>query len=167
MWDLGSQTRDRTHIPCIRRRSPNPWTTREVPNAVLTKAYSAKALPDWTFRAMGGCKISQILLAGKSWKNYSVAFQWKDEPKSRMSSQQTRIRSQVLKCRQGTCNAGPAESPWTSRSFVLPVAPFGAVVLPLRLVRVWVGNRYLYFYRSAKRSTSNQLTDTCTSKNMS
>ena len=25
-----SQTRDRTHVPCIGRQTPNPWTTREV-----------------------------------------------------------------------------------------------------------------------------------------
>ena len=30
MWDLSSQTRDRTHILCSRRQIPNYWTTREV-----------------------------------------------------------------------------------------------------------------------------------------
>ena len=31
MWRLSSPIRDQTHIPCIRRQSPNHWTTREVP----------------------------------------------------------------------------------------------------------------------------------------
>ena len=30
MWDLSSLIRDRTHTPCIGRRSPNHWTTRKV-----------------------------------------------------------------------------------------------------------------------------------------
>ena len=30
MWDLSSQTRDRTHILCSRRQIPNYWTTREI-----------------------------------------------------------------------------------------------------------------------------------------
>ena len=28
MWDVGSWTRDRTHIPDIGRQILNPWTTR-------------------------------------------------------------------------------------------------------------------------------------------
>ena len=31
IWDLSSPTRDRTCVPCIRRRILNRWTTREVP----------------------------------------------------------------------------------------------------------------------------------------
>ena len=31
MWDPSSLTRDRTHIPCIARRTLYHWTTREVP----------------------------------------------------------------------------------------------------------------------------------------
>ena len=31
MWDLISQTRDRTLAPCIGRQSPNHWTARELP----------------------------------------------------------------------------------------------------------------------------------------
>ena len=31
MWDLSSPIKDRTHTPCIGRRSLNHWTTREVP----------------------------------------------------------------------------------------------------------------------------------------
>ena len=31
MWDLSSQTRDQTHIPCIRRQSLNHWTAKAVP----------------------------------------------------------------------------------------------------------------------------------------
>ena len=31
MWDIGSQTRDRTHIACIGKQIFNHWTTREVP----------------------------------------------------------------------------------------------------------------------------------------
>ena len=77
----------------------------------------------------GGCKISQILLAGKSWKNYSVAFQWKDEPKGRTSSQQTKSQGVVLRSwnvgrEHATWAQRIPESPWTSNSFVLPVAPF-------------------------------------------
>ena len=33
MWDLSSQTRDRTRTPCIGRQSPNLWTSREVPTS--------------------------------------------------------------------------------------------------------------------------------------
>ena len=41
MWDLSSLTRDRTHTPCIGRRSLNHWTTREVPGErVLIKCVS-------------------------------------------------------------------------------------------------------------------------------
>ena len=35
LWDLGSQTGDQTHIPCIGRWSLNHWTTREVPIQAL------------------------------------------------------------------------------------------------------------------------------------
>ena len=31
MWDLSSLTRDQICVPCIRRRSLNHWTTREIP----------------------------------------------------------------------------------------------------------------------------------------
>ena len=30
-WDLSSQTRDQTHVPCIGRQILNHWTTKEVP----------------------------------------------------------------------------------------------------------------------------------------
>ena len=40
MFDLGSQTRDRTHIPCFGRQVLNPWTSREVPVACI---YSARS----------------------------------------------------------------------------------------------------------------------------
>ena len=37
MWDLTSLTRDRPHIPCIRKQSLSHWTTREVsPIALVT-----------------------------------------------------------------------------------------------------------------------------------
>ena len=35
MWDPSSPTRDRTHTPCIGRRSPNHWTAREVPVSIF------------------------------------------------------------------------------------------------------------------------------------
>ena len=35
MWDISSPTRDWSHIPCIGGWSPNHWTAREVPWAVL------------------------------------------------------------------------------------------------------------------------------------
>ena len=31
MWDLGSLTRDPTHMPCTGRQSLNHWTTRKIP----------------------------------------------------------------------------------------------------------------------------------------
>ena len=31
MWDLSSQSRDQTHVPCTGRRILNHWTTKEVP----------------------------------------------------------------------------------------------------------------------------------------
>ena len=33
MWDLSSQTRDRTHVPCIGRWIVNLWTTRDIPKS--------------------------------------------------------------------------------------------------------------------------------------
>ena len=159
MWDLGSQTRDRTHIPCIRKRSPNPWTTREVPDIqswqkpIQQKHCLTGPSGQWECKVEGGCKMSQILLAGKSWQNDLAAFQWKDDPKSRASSQQMWNRSQVLKSRQGTCNMGPADSRITvdqQLRCASSVTPLWAVVLPLHVVRVWVGNRCFYFYRSVR-----------------
>ena len=48
MWDLSSPTRDRTHIPCVGRQTPNPWTTREVLGwAVLNTARYALGLFSW------------------------------------------------------------------------------------------------------------------------
>ena len=38
MWDLGSLTRDGTHVPCIARWILNHWTTREVPNSAFLGA---------------------------------------------------------------------------------------------------------------------------------
>ena len=35
MWDLSFLTRDQTHTPCIRRRSLNNWTAKEVPRCVF------------------------------------------------------------------------------------------------------------------------------------
>ena len=35
MWDPSCPTRELTHTPCIRRRSLNPWTAREVPQRVI------------------------------------------------------------------------------------------------------------------------------------
>ena len=35
MWNLSSQTRDRTCVPCIARWILNHWTTREVPDFLL------------------------------------------------------------------------------------------------------------------------------------
>ena len=38
MWDLSSQTRHPTCVPCIARQILNPWTTREVPlNVFVTR----------------------------------------------------------------------------------------------------------------------------------
>ena len=48
MWDLSSPTRDRTHIPCVGRRTPNHWTTKEVLGwAVLNTARYALGLFSW------------------------------------------------------------------------------------------------------------------------
>ena len=37
MWDLSSQTRDRTCTPCIERQSLNHWITRKVPRLLSDK----------------------------------------------------------------------------------------------------------------------------------
>ena len=37
-----SQTRDRTHVPCIGRRILNYWTTREVPACMFKNTFSTK-----------------------------------------------------------------------------------------------------------------------------
>ena len=37
MWDLSSQATDATGTLCVRRQSPNQWTTREVPVGFLYK----------------------------------------------------------------------------------------------------------------------------------
>ena len=42
MWDLGSLTRDGTHVPCIARCILNHWTTREVPVVALNPFRSRK-----------------------------------------------------------------------------------------------------------------------------
>ena len=50
MWDLSSPTRDGNCTPCIGKKSPNPWTTREVPkNDLLKRSLGAhKTLPlEW------------------------------------------------------------------------------------------------------------------------
>ena len=39
MWDLSSQTRDRTLTPCIRRQSLNHWATREIPKYNFLKTW--------------------------------------------------------------------------------------------------------------------------------
>ena len=39
MWDLGSLTRDWTHVPCIAKQILNHWTMREVPVWVSSNIY--------------------------------------------------------------------------------------------------------------------------------
>ena len=41
MWDLGSLTKDWTHIPCTGRWCLNHWTTREVPSLLNYFYFSA------------------------------------------------------------------------------------------------------------------------------
>ena len=59
LWNAGlvapqhvesSWTRDQTHVPCIGRQTPNPWTTREVPtifkNDVKKTSSAELQMPD-------------------------------------------------------------------------------------------------------------------------
>ena len=46
MWDLSSLIRDRTCVPCIRRRILNHWTTREV-SATASTSQSLLILCFW------------------------------------------------------------------------------------------------------------------------
>ena len=39
VWDLGSLTRDGTHVPCVGRKILNPWTTREVPLLLFSSEF--------------------------------------------------------------------------------------------------------------------------------
>ena len=39
VWDLSPPTRDRTHTPCIGRRSLNHWTAREVPSLIFKEKF--------------------------------------------------------------------------------------------------------------------------------
>ena len=48
MWDLNSQTRAETHVPCIGRRILNPWTV---------------ACLDWTAREVP-CPVNFLLVCG-------------------------------------------------------------------------------------------------------
>ena len=48
MFDLGSPTRDRTHVPCFGRQVLNPWTSTEVPVVSIHSAQS----PDWSLAAV-------------------------------------------------------------------------------------------------------------------
>ena len=50
-WHVESSwTRDQTHVPCIGRQTPNPWTTREVPtifkNDVKKTSSAELQMPD-------------------------------------------------------------------------------------------------------------------------
>ena len=45
MWYLSSQTRDRTHTLCIRRRSLNHWTAREVPSSDILRGTEPHTSP--------------------------------------------------------------------------------------------------------------------------
>ena len=45
MWGLSSPARERTHTPCIGRRGPDHWTTREVPSHRSFGVLSVTELP--------------------------------------------------------------------------------------------------------------------------
>ena len=47
MWDLSSPTRGWTHVPCIGKQILNPWTTREVPLALLKSGHLYSCLIVW------------------------------------------------------------------------------------------------------------------------
>ena len=56
-----SQSRDRTHVPCIGRQIPNHWTTRKVPQSILTKVYDMNP-------AMMNSSVSPPLLPPSSYQ---------------------------------------------------------------------------------------------------
>ena len=61
MWDLGSLTRDWTHIPCTGRRSLNHWAIREVPGrcfVLSTYLYKQMLLLSHTFGKNSSRKIT-------------------------------------------------------------------------------------------------------------
>ena len=66
MWDLSSPARDRTHIPCIRRKILNHWTPREVLSSLFLKTVEpSRHLSGNVFRPMfaspdGICVISGL-----------------------------------------------------------------------------------------------------------
>ena len=43
MWDLGSLTKDPTHVPYIAKQFLNQWTTREVPRVHSSSRHVLKA----------------------------------------------------------------------------------------------------------------------------
>ena len=51
-WDLSSPTRDLTHTPCVGRRSPKHWTTREVLFIFLSPS---RGLPRWLSGKESAC----------------------------------------------------------------------------------------------------------------
>ena len=59
MWDPSSPTRDRIHTPCIGRRSPSHWTTREVPHVswLYTEEGIAGSCGSPMFNLLTNCKL--------------------------------------------------------------------------------------------------------------
>ena len=77
MWDLQSLTRDQIHTRCIRRRSLNHWTTREVPTFSLTSHRDFK--PTKIKTLISSLLVSTLALPSiqlSRWKpgNYSGLF---------------------------------------------------------------------------------------------
>ena len=77
MWNPSSLTRDRTCIPCSRRRSLNSWTTREVPRVVF-KVLTWCAFPTaplWNSSFSGESSQASLWLC---FHRSLMLFQWKE-----------------------------------------------------------------------------------------
>ena len=63
MQDLGSPTRDQTCAPCRGSRSPNHWTTREVPHLLVLRSVFPLENPQASRPGEGlrGCYIPHFL----------------------------------------------------------------------------------------------------------
>ena len=60
IWDLSSLGRDQTSVPWIARQILNPWTTREVPPAIL---FSVLAM----MQVIATCPIVRLVVKSPLW----------------------------------------------------------------------------------------------------
>ena len=81
-WHVGSsQTRDRTHAPCIGRQSLVHCTTREVPWQDFLREWlqmwrEAERKQDWSFRCLLANWVAAMSWDGRRWEEISMEAVW-------------------------------------------------------------------------------------------